>query len=48
VGSTPLANMPHMADLPQLIRLKYLTEVNRWTRLDARPVALINSASWLH
>lgn len=45
VGSTPLANVPHLADLPRLIRLKYLTEVNRWTRPDAPPVALLQEAT---
>ncbi|HEX7188945.1 MAG TPA: helix-turn-helix transcriptional regulator [Actinomycetes bacterium] len=45
VGSTPLADVPNLADLPQLIRLKYLTDVNRWTRLDAPPVALLQEAT---
>src|SRR5215470_4797333 len=31
VGSAPLADVPHLPDLPRLIRLKYLTPVNRWT-----------------
>jgi DNA-binding CsgD family transcriptional regulator len=33
VGAAPLADVPAslFAELPQLIRLKYLTEVNRWT-----------------
>src|SRR5690349_6817759 len=34
VGVAPLAHVPHVADLPRLIRLKYLTTVNRWTDLD--------------
>jgi DNA-binding CsgD family transcriptional regulator len=33
VGSAPLAETPSLADLPALIRLKYLTRVNRWTSL---------------
>lgn len=33
VGSSPLADVPCLPDLPTLIRLKYLTEVNRWTDL---------------
>ena len=33
VGSSPLADAPCLSELPTLIRLKYLTEVNRWTRL---------------
>jgi DNA-binding CsgD family transcriptional regulator len=33
VGAAPLADVPAplFAELPQVIRLKYLTEVNRWT-----------------
>jgi DNA-binding CsgD family transcriptional regulator len=36
VGTAPLASMPPplMPDLPRLIRLKYLTPVNRWTGLS--------------
>ncbi|MBV9324749.1 MAG: helix-turn-helix transcriptional regulator [Chloroflexi bacterium] len=33
VGSDPLADVPCLSELPQLIRLKYSTEQNRWTRL---------------
>lgn len=33
VGSSPLADVPCLPELPTLIRLKYLTEVNRWTAL---------------
>ncbi|MEY2416149.1 MAG: hypothetical protein QOH53_1483 [Ilumatobacteraceae bacterium] len=33
VGSAPLADGPTLADIPRLIRLKYLTAVNRWTTL---------------
>ncbi|MET7398046.1 helix-turn-helix transcriptional regulator [Dactylosporangium sp. NPDC005572] len=37
VGTAPLAAVPPqlMPDLPRLIRLKYLTRVNRWTGLTA-------------
>jgi DNA-binding CsgD family transcriptional regulator len=35
VGSAPLADVPSLPELPLTIRLKYLTEVNRWTRLSA-------------
>ena len=37
VGSAPLADVPPalLPALPQLIRLKYLTEVNRWTGLGS-------------
>lgn len=40
VGSAPLADAPSLADLPRLIRCKYLTTVNRWTALDAPAVTL--------
>jgi DNA-binding CsgD family transcriptional regulator len=33
VGSSPLADVPSLPELPTLIRLKYLSEVNRWTGL---------------
>src|SRR5262252_8367209 len=35
VGSDPLADVPWLPELPKLIRLKYSTEVNRWTHLTA-------------
>lgn len=31
VRSSPLADVPCLPVLPQLIRLKYLTTLNRWT-----------------
>lgn len=34
VGSAPLAAVPCLPELALAIRLKYLTEVNRWTRLE--------------
>ena len=40
VGSSPLADTPSLPDLPRLIRAKYLTEVNRWTSLDATATSL--------
>jgi hypothetical protein len=40
VGSSPLADVPCLPELPHLIRLKYLTEVNRWTQLRT-PVELL-------
>jgi hypothetical protein len=40
VGSAPLADVPSLADLPRLIRDKYLTEVNRWTTVEAPAVTL--------
>lgn len=40
VGCAPLADVPTLRDLPSLVKYKYLTEVNRWTRLAADgPVA---------
>ena len=33
VGSAPLADVPCLPELPTLIRLKYLTALNRWTAL---------------
>jgi hypothetical protein len=33
VGSDPLADAPCLLELPTPIRLKYSTEVDRWTRL---------------
>lgn len=33
VGSAPLAELPSLGDLATTIRLKYLTDVNRWTSL---------------
>ena len=35
VGSAPLADVPCFPELPEAIRLKYLTGVNRWTTLHA-------------
>lgn len=44
VGSDPLADVPCFSELPRLIRLKYSTEVNRWTGLGA-PVALLHAST---
>jgi DNA-binding CsgD family transcriptional regulator len=35
VGSSPLADVPCLPQLPRLIRLKYATSVNRWTGLPS-------------
>jgi DNA-binding CsgD family transcriptional regulator len=43
VGSSPLADVPCLPELPQLIRLKYLTTVNRWTSLPRGSVSLANA-----
>ena len=42
VGASPLADVPPplMAQLPRLIGLKYLTQVNRWTTVDLLPASL--------
>src|SRR5258708_15400217 len=45
VGSAPLADVPCLPELALLIRLKYLTEVNRWTTLHGAPVALLQEAT---
>jgi DNA-binding CsgD family transcriptional regulator len=44
VGSAPLADVPCLPELPRLIRLKYLTPINRWTHLDG-PVALLTAST---
>lgn len=44
VGSAPLAAVPCLPELPRLIRLKYLTPINRWTQL-VDPVALLSVAT---
>jgi hypothetical protein len=33
VGTAPIADVPSLPDLPRTIRLKYATDVNRWTTL---------------
>jgi DNA-binding CsgD family transcriptional regulator len=43
VGSAPLADVPCIDELPRLIRLKYLTPLNRWTALDR--VGLLREAT---
>lgn len=40
VGSSPLADVPCLPELPQLIRLKYLTSINRWTGLPGGVASL--------
>ncbi len=39
VGTDPLAEVPDLVDLPRVIRLKYLTDTNRWSALES--VALL-------
>jgi DNA-binding CsgD family transcriptional regulator len=45
VGSAPLADVPTLAELPRLIRLRYLTALNRWTTLSDPPVALLSEST---
>jgi hypothetical protein len=45
VGVSPLADVPWLPELPEQIRLKYLTPVNRWTLLGGSPVALLRQAT---
>jgi DNA-binding CsgD family transcriptional regulator len=47
VGTSPLADVPCLHDLPRLIRLKYATEVNRWTR-QTEPVARLDAVTEGH
>jgi DNA-binding NarL/FixJ family response regulator len=44
VGSAPVADVPCLPELPRLIRLKYLTPVNRWTHLDGA-VSLLSAST---
>ena len=45
VGCSPVADVPDLATLPDLIRLKYLTPVNRWTRLPTSGCATLQQAT---
>lgn len=45
VGCSPVAEVPDLAALPELIRLKYLTPVNRWTRLPLSGWATLQAAT---
>lgn len=44
VGSDPLAEVPLLDRLPQVIRVKYATAANRWTSLTDPPVGLLSAA----
>jgi DNA-binding CsgD family transcriptional regulator len=44
VGCSPLADVPSLRELPRLIMLKYLTTINRWTRLKG-PVARLHQST---
>lgn len=45
VGCSPVAAVPDITTLPDLIRLKYLTPVNRWTGLPANGCATLEQAT---
>jgi DNA-binding CsgD family transcriptional regulator len=45
VGGSPLADVPWLAELPQQIRLKYLTPLNRWTTLSQPPVGCLRAVT---
>lgn len=44
VGCSPLADVPCLPELPQLIMLKYLTPINRWTGVRG-PVARLHATT---
>jgi DNA-binding CsgD family transcriptional regulator len=44
VGCSPVADVPSQPELPQLVMLKYLTPINRWTRLK-EPVARLHEST---
>ena len=45
VGSAPLADVPCLPELPLLVRLKYVTDINRWTAWADPPVASLHDAT---
>ncbi len=45
VGVSPLADVPCLPELGRLIRLKYLSEINRWTALADGAVGLLTTAT---
>jgi DNA-binding CsgD family transcriptional regulator len=44
VGAAPIADVPCLPELPRLIRLKYATEINRWTQQPA-PVSRLHAVT---
>lgn len=46
VGCSPVAEVPNLVTLPDLIRLKYLTPVNRWTGLPDSGCATLEQATF--
>lgn len=47
VGTSPIADVPCLPELPRLIRLKYTTAIHRWTH-QAQPVARLHDATGGH
>ena len=47
VGCAPFADVPCLPELPTLIKLKYLTAINRWTAMagSASPVRLLRETT---
>jgi DNA-binding CsgD family transcriptional regulator len=45
VGTAPLAEVPEIAKLPELIRLRYTSAINRWTALDPGRCATLAGAT---
>lgn len=45
VGASPLAHAPDLLALPTLIRLKYLTPINRWTTLSRDTATTLSLAT---
>lgn len=44
VGTSPIADVPCLSELPRLVRLKYSTSINRWTH-QSEPVARLHDAT---
>lgn len=44
-GSAPMTDVRCLPELPRAIRLKYLTEINRWTTLTVAPVASLQATT---
>lgn len=45
VGCAPLAEIPSLGQLPDLVRLKYLTPLHRWTTLDEGTAVSLHEAT---
>jgi DNA-binding CsgD family transcriptional regulator len=45
VGTAPLAEVPDLAKLPELIRLRYTSGINRWTALEPGRCATLAGAT---